>query len=144
MIDVDFSIDEDSWRREWRELDMDVGEKVERLFHVTGAEAVAFLRSLTSKLQPPVGAGEAWRRAHPGGWADVTGALALAYGYEVIVYGSPSAPTAWGLLMTNTMEYAVYLEDRNGYWVLSGITDPGAPLDRALRSAAEALGFKVA
>lgn len=144
MIKVDFSIDEESWREEFLALEMDVAEKVERMLHVTGQEAVAFLRSLTNKMQPPVGAGEAWRRAHPGGWADVTGALALGYGYEVLVFGNLSAPEGWGLLMKNTMEYAVYLEDRNGYWVLSGITDPGAPLEVALRRAAEALGFRAA
>jgi hypothetical protein len=67
------------------------------------------------------------RHAHPGHWADVTSNLANAYSFEVDVgddYGQ--------LMLKNSMEYAAYLEAKNGYFVLSGVLEPGGPVERAI------------
>lgn len=105
--------------------------------HVIGAETIAFLRSLTNEMRPPARAGEGMRQAHPGGWADVRSTLELSYSYEV-------QPMEYGarLILMNTAEYAVYLELRDGYYVLAGIEAPGGPIDTILREKAEMLGFK--
>lgn len=142
---LELSINEPDWRKEWRELDEEMSTKVTSLLKITGIEAVAFLRSLTDTMRPPVRASEGWRKAHPGGWADVTSQLALGYDFEVLVaratYDAP--PAWWSLVLMNHVEYAVYLENLDGYYVLAGITDPGAPLERMLRDAARDLGFDV-
>lgn len=58
-------------------------ENVEHVLDATGFEEVNFLRSYTSTMRPPVKPGEGDRRAHPGGWSDVTGNLAGAYTHQV-------------------------------------------------------------
>lgn len=105
--------------------------------HFVGNETIAFLRSLTDTMRPPARAGEGMRRAHPGGWADVRGTLAASYSYKV-------EPTDFGARLTliNTAEYAVYLELMDGYYVLSGVGEPGGPIEKILRANAEKLGFK--
>lgn len=101
-----------------------------------GIEATNWLRSLTAEMVPPAGSrlvvradgtshlytpprhrGEGERQAHPGHWADVTGQLALSYGYEVLRVGAG----VWMLELHNTSEYAEALENRSGYWVLEGV-----------------------
>lgn len=105
--------------------------------HVVGNETVAFLRSLTDNMRPPARAGEGMRRAHPGGWADVRGTLAGSYSYKV-------DPTQFGAKLTliNTAGYAVYLELMDGFYVLSGVGDPGGPVEKILKENAERIGFK--
>ncbi|HMB77133.1 MAG TPA: hypothetical protein VKN76_12085 [Kiloniellaceae bacterium] len=48
-----------------------------------GFDLVAYYRSLASELRPPVRAGEGYRKAHPGHWADITGNLASSYRFRV-------------------------------------------------------------
>lgn len=48
-----------------------------------GYQYIDFLRTLTSKMRPPVKLGEGMRRAYPGGWSDVSGALALAFQHSI-------------------------------------------------------------
>ena len=105
--------------------------------HVVGRETISFLRSLTNEMRPPARAGEGMRRAHPGGWADVRSTLSLSYDYKV-------EPTEFGAKLTliNTAGYAVYLELMDGFYVLSGVGEPGGPVDTILREKAESLGFK--
>lgn len=93
MIKMHLSIDEDSFRAEWAALEGDPLVKVAQMLELTGIETVAFLRSLTGNMQPPRNKGEGPRRAHPGGWADVTGNLANAYSFEVTAGG---ARLVWG------------------------------------------------
>lgn len=105
--------------------------------HVVGNETVAYLRSLTDDMRPPARNGEGPRRAHPGGWADVRGTLAASYSYKV-------DPTEHGarLTLVNTAEYAIYLELMDGFYVLSGVGEPGGPIEMILKEKAESLGFK--
>lgn len=48
-----------------------------------GYEIIDFLKSLTGQMRPPVRKGQGPRKAHPGGWADVTRNLANAYRHAV-------------------------------------------------------------
>lgn len=93
-----------------------------------GHRTVAYLRSLTGVMRPPAKPGGAFRYAHPGGWADITSNLANAYRFEVRPNGK-----GWTLAFINSMEYAAYLEAHDGYFVLSGVTDPGGPVEQAMR-----------
>lgn len=111
-------------------ITLDTMAKVEILLQAVGAETIAYLRSLTSNTRPPVRAGEGSRYAHPGGWADVTGNLANAYAFAV-EKGSDSI----SLVLSNSMSYAAILEARDGFFVLSGVTDPGGPVQTSLERA---------
>lgn len=175
MIGLELSVSDEEWLDELAKLDRDVASKVIDVLTVSGIEAVSFLRSLTGETRPGVRAGDPPRRAHPGGWADITGNLSNAYAFEVLeggrvvaladpgpTSGTEEAPVGpapvraerrgappadlpeWvGLLMKNDWSYAVFLEQKDGYYILAGITDEGAPLDRALVAAAARLGFEV-
>lgn len=109
-------------------------EKLEQLLHRTGQRTVEILRSYDFTLEPrPTKKGRRrmdHRPRHPGGWADKTGRLARSYGYEV-------ARTANGVALTilNTDAKATLVEARDGYFVVSGVTEAGGPVDRALREA---------
>ena len=130
MIGFELSIDQDSFRQALRTAEMEEQRKIELLLEAVGAETVAFLRTLTAETRPGVRPGEPARRAHPGGWADITGNLANAYAYEV-----QRIPDGATLVLSNSMEYSAVLEIRDGYFVLRGVTDPGGPLEQALRRA---------
>jgi hypothetical protein len=58
-------------------------QNVARTLEKAGFDLVAFYRSITSELRPPVRAGEGMRHAHPGHWADITGNLASSYRFTV-------------------------------------------------------------
>lgn len=71
----------------------------------------------------------------------------FSYGVEpMVVSGSiPAKPKPpFELVFLNDMEYAAYLEAMDGFFVLSGVTEPGGPIDRALRAAISAVpGFEL-
>jgi hypothetical protein len=95
-----------------------------------GRRVVAYLRSLTNEMRPPIRTGGATRAAHPGHWADVTGRLAAGYEWRV-----DDTPTGAQLLLFNEVEYAAYLEAHDGFFVLRGVADPGGPVEIAMREA---------
>jgi hypothetical protein len=135
---IRFQVDEARFRKEVAQA-VDEGmvsqrQAMENVMHMVGEETIAYLRSYTSQRVPPVRAGEAWRRAHPGGWSDVTSNLVNAYGFTV-----EAQPGQVRLTFYNTMEYAAMVEARDGFFVLQGITDPGGPVDKALREALRAI-----
>lgn len=105
---------------------------LEAIAEMVGVETIAELRSLTSEMRPPIKAGGKWRKAHPGHWADRRGTLVNGYQWEVVV--TPGTVT---VILRNVIEYAIYLELHDGYWVLSGATEDGGPAERALRRAVE-------
>lgn len=131
-------------------LEGSAAEKATMILEAVGIQTVAFLRSLTEKMQPAVGgeqlvefttadgrqvsftayegSDEQERAAHPGGWADVSGDLARAYAWTVTKEQGGST-----LTLSNHMEYAAALEARDGYFVLKGVMDPGGPVEMALR-----------
>lgn len=59
------------------------GKNVARSLEKSGFDLVAFYRTITSELRPPVRAGDGMRQAHPGHWADITGNLASSYRFTV-------------------------------------------------------------
>ncbi len=109
-------------------LEMDVNEKIRNLLESVGSEVIAYLRSLTGETRPPARSGGVDRKAHPGGWADVTGMLANSYGFEVLQQNG-----GWVLRLFNTAEYAAELEAREGFFVLSGVAEAGGPVEQAIR-----------
>lgn len=111
-------------------LERDQREKIRQLLVAIGELTVSYLRSFTAKTRPPLRGKNAPRPAHPGEWADVSGQLAASYGYTV-----EATSGGWALALTNSAEYAAALEARDGFWVLSGVTDRGGPVETALRRA---------
>ncbi len=114
---------------------LDALTKLELTLEQVGQETVDYLRSLVA------GTVEGWpdpdgpgRQPHPGGWADRTTVLAASYGYEV-ERGDGSVT----LRLYNTAEYAFWVEVMDGYFVLSGVTDPGGPVEQAFRAVAARL-----
>lgn len=152
MIDFELTMEREDMLRELVQLEMAVADKLIRVFETVGWETIAYLRSETSKMQPPnKRSGGRARPAHPGGWADVSSNLALAYRFELYAGGELVRWTNEGegpvqgsvprnarfpleLKFLNGMEYAVYLEARDGYWVLREITEENGPVQRAIRT----------
>jgi hypothetical protein len=106
---------------------LDVHVALRQLLEVIGQRTVAYLRSFTGNLRPPILQGGPMRPAHPGGWADVTGELARSYAYRVV-----DGPTGASLELTNDSGHAIYLETHEGFFVLSGVTQPGGPVEQAI------------
>lgn len=129
------SVSQPDWQQAIRELAISAEEKAKKVLESVGIETVSYLRSLTDEMRPPAKRGEGERQAHPGHWADVTGQLALSYAWDV--QGLPGYGAR--LTLSNSAEYAVYLEARDGFFVLSGVTDPGGPVEQALRQAIAAI-----
>ena len=124
------SVSKPDWQRAIRALRVSAERKAELVAEAAGAETIAYLRSLTDEMRPPARRGGQERPAHPGHWADITGQLAASYGWEV-----ESIPGGVRLVLTNGADYAVYLEDRNGFFVLTGVADPGGPVEEQIRAA---------
>lgn len=112
-----------------RKLQISDLEKAERILEMVGIETVAYLRSLTNEIRPPAKPGGNTRRAHPGHWADVTGQLALSYAWEVVRVSDVEVR----LVLSNSAEHAIWLELREGFFVLTGVTESDGPVEQALR-----------
>lgn len=78
-----------------------------------------------------------WRPAHPGGWADVSLDLKAKYYTEVTW-----EQNGWRLTIGNRSEHAVYVEARDGYFVVHGVLEPNGPVARAIRKAIKELGVQ--
>jgi len=129
-LQIDYTVLKEDILREIETVRIPEMQKVRNVAEMVGRETIAFLRSNTGEMRPPSRAGQPSRRAHPGGWADITGNLALAYDFEIV-----EEADGWLIHFRNGMEYAAMLEARDGYFVLRNVTDPGGPVDRALRTA---------
>ena len=121
----------DGIAEELARVERDTSEKIRQLLEAVGILTVAFLRSFTSETRPPVRGANTPRPAHPGHWADISGHLALSYDKEV----KQSEGGGWLLELSNSAEYAAALEARDGFFVLSGVTDRGGPVEEAVRRA---------
>jgi len=135
---VAYSTDDREWSAAIEGMAVDTVQKLVLICEAIGAETIAYLRSHTNEMRPPARipytkVKTGIRRAHPGHWADRTGQLAASFDYDV----SRPEPGVVLLTMRNVAEYAVYLEAHEGYWVLRGVTEPGGPVDKALRRAVE-------
>jgi hypothetical protein len=149
---INFKVGEQSGLDEvFSVMQYDAHQRAYFILDLVGLRTVEFLRSLTNSMQPPVGrktyrtktgrkrfGAEGARKfrpgqgnprpAHPGGWADVTGALAAGYQYTVEITTDGAE-----LILANPVEYAAALEARDGYFVLSGVADPGGPVEQEIR-----------
>lgn len=128
MIKMTFQVAEREMLDTIHALEMDTHQKIRHVLEAIGTETIAFLRSLTENMADPIRPGEGQRRKHPGNWADITGNLANAYAHRVVeIVGG------WSLELSNSMDYAVYLEARDGMFVLKGVTEQHGPVEQALR-----------
>lgn len=125
-----------------------VRAKTIQFAQAVGIKTIAYLRSLTSEMQPGYSRGKlsgggrgskgAPRQAHPGHWADRTSILAASYYWKV-----EGVPNGARLTLGNSASYAKWLEDRNGYWVLSGAIARGGPVDNIIAELNAQFGFSV-
>lgn len=112
------------------DLEWETEDIIEAVLIGVAEEALAWLKSHTSEMRPPAKTGEGDRLAHPGHWADVTGQLVNSYSYRVV-----KTRVAVILVLQNNAEYAVFLENRHGYFVLGPAIDPGGIVETAMREA---------
>lgn len=83
---------------------------LENALQASGADIINWLRELTNNRTND------GRIKHHGGWADKTGQLSNAYGFHVEKINS-------GIRLTieNSAEYAIYLDIRDGFFVLKNV-----------------------
>jgi len=100
------------------DLERDVGYAME----AAGIEVVDFARSYTDEMRPGIKKKgkerEGDRKAHPGGWADISGALKNGYYSEV-----ETTPGVVELTVGNSTPYAEELEKNDDYWVVKGLEE---------------------
>lgn len=85
-------------------------------FDEVAADMIEHAQDYTGKLRPPVYAGNPPRPAHPGNWADITTVLVQGFTYSVKWQGHELH-----FVFGNEVEYALYLEKKEGYWVIGGL-----------------------
>lgn len=115
-----------------------VRRKTARALDRAGKLIVEELQSYTSEMRPPVRAGNPPRPAHPGHWADISGDLRDAYDF-----GVANNRNGVTLRLMNTMSYAIYLEERDGFFVLRGVFDAGGIGARIMDEELTAEGLKI-
>lgn len=101
------------------------------LLELVGGMVVEYLRSLTNEIRPPARKGEGSRRAHPGHWADDTGELVRSYYYKVEERARGAV-----LIIGNTSSHAIWVELRDGFFVVNGVMDNDGPVVEAIRAIA--------
>lgn len=138
-------------------IEMSMGERVQTILRLIGVEVRVYLQSYTSKRNPPRyrkkytygDSGERLKKlykyeqralqpdrpAHPGAWSDVSKELMEGYYVQV-----KKNDVDWELVIGNRSSHAVYVEAKDGYFVVTGIMDPGGPVDRAIRRAFKLMG----
>lgn len=121
------SVRKPDWQKAIQGLAVETEQKIRLVMEAVAVETIAYLKSHTAERRPPARRGGPLRPAHPGHWADVTGQLVNSYAWEVNPIDGGTR-----LVLRNDAEYAVYLEARDGFFVLSGVTDPGGPVEEAL------------
>lgn len=112
-------------------IEMSTHSKIRQLLELVGITTISYLRSLTDEMRPPASADRPPRRAHPGHWADITSQLALGYSWEIEERG----PAEIALVLRNVVEYAIYVDVMEGFFVLRGIADPGGLVYQAIQRA---------
>lgn len=126
-------------------FDIEIDAKIRTALELVGQSIIAYLQEsgpehgttidpdnpVKQGPAPPIASTEGERDRHPGGFADRTGRLNRGYSYRVFRRG-----TTWILRLSNNTEYAAYLDDMEGYYVLSGVADrPDSPGMKELRKA---------
>jgi hypothetical protein len=130
-----YSIEDADFRKELKDAEQSVDVKMERLAQTVAEEVVNNARSLTNKTVPgaatnsegtyqPVGSRRR-RKAHPGGWGDITSNLAESINSTVKKRGFTI-----DIIIEATRDYAAALDAKTGYDVLGGA---GIAARKALR-----------
>ena len=163
---IQFSVSRPDFAKAVTWLEKDTVRTVVQVLHMVGIETVAYLRSLTDEMRPPVGArartradgsqsstlgrrqrkgrlrkdGTRGRRTGPRetGRPAHPGHWADVRGTLALGYQWSVDPVGSGAILTlsNPVEYAAALEARDGYFVLGGVMDPGGPVEQAIERAA--------
>jgi hypothetical protein len=107
------SVRQPDWQKAVQEIALSEDDMIRLVLEQVGKETVAYLKGLTKEER---------------GWASITGHLAASYQAPVVT----KIKDGWRLTLANTAYYAVFLEARDGMFVLSGVTDPGGPVEKAL------------
>lgn len=102
----------------------------------TGYQRKFTLDKESRRIKVPKSDRTGWRPAHPGGWADISEDLKKKYFTDVqFVEG------AWRLTIGNKSDHAVFVEARDGFFVVHGVLEPGGPVARSILRAIKALGL---
>jgi hypothetical protein len=104
----------ESW---WNEYQAGVDQCIRFSMEFANRASIEWALELTGGIKPGVRAGDGPRTAHRGEWADITSNLANGYTSDVQRLSS----SEWLAWVGNWMEYAEHLENRQGFWVISGI-----------------------
>jgi hypothetical protein len=113
-----------------RRLEGDARVKLRRVAEFIGERTVEYLKSYTSEIRPPTTPGGPTGPAHPGHWKDITKQLVEGYGSRVT-----EDVDGLTLEVFNRSDHAIFVEMRQGYFVLHSVMDPGGPVEQALRKA---------
>lgn len=110
------------------------------VLHIASELLLKYVKSYTNQLAPPDSQHRNVRHTHPGGWADVSHDLQDKYFSSVQLEGN-----AWTMTIGNNSAHAVYVEARDGFLVVHGLTEVGGPVEQAIRRAARLAnkGWKV-
>jgi hypothetical protein len=135
-----------------RDIQLDTGDLILEVLETARRDLIVFLRSYTNVLRPPdfrvsyyfglvegLPAAKAPRRAHPGGWADISHELKKGYKSEIIQHG----PADYELSLENTAPHAAFVEAKAGFWVVSGVFTPGGKVERSITWAFNFLSRKL-
>lgn len=115
-------VNNDEFRSKLRRTLSDRLERGKRVVQVTATEVVNHAKSLTGETRPPAKSGEGPRKAHPGGWADITDNLANSIQVGDITVTRTKVKASFGVEAeaSAVMEYAEVLDQRDGIDVLGG------------------------
>lgn len=128
MTTLSLSIRKVDWKQALAAHTLPTEETIRNILESVGLEVIAYLKSKTDERRPPwPSASGPERQAHPGHWADRRGQLVGSYSHQV-----RAVDGGWRLELRNTAEYALYLELRDGFFVLSGVLDRGGIVMEAL------------
>lgn len=130
-------------------IEQDMDTWIEDILRFVVIDVVAYLKSYTSKKNPPryarkffinkdqarikvtkknIGSISPDRPAHPGGWSDVEGDLRDKYYGRV----EKAENGGWRAVIGNRSEHAAYVEAMQGLFVVTGVFDKSGPVMKAL------------
>jgi len=130
-------------------IEQDIDTWTEDILRFVVIDVVAYLKSYTSKKNPPryarkffinkdqarvkvtkknIGSISPDRPAHPGGWSDVEGDLRDKYYGRV----EKAENGGWRAVIGNRSEHAAFVEAMQGLFVVTGVFEKNGPVMKAL------------
>ena len=129
---ISISVNNAEFRKKLASRKKSIVEKAVRLVEVSTREGVNYAKSKTGETVPGASVNAAGnyvpvaerrpRKAHPGGWADITGNLANSIQQGEITISTNMVKGTFGVLadIDGSMEYAEIMDHRDGIEVLGG------------------------